>query len=133
MSIPICKNEESFLRINRGKSKWLDHLPHLVVGKDRNTPLDDEGISKAAGWILNRFDKKFENECVVAAEKMGYSLTSKKMPAATADVMWQELNINLTQQRIILRYLRGTFGRRCMIPSEYIVDREWKKNYIHAC
>jgi hypothetical protein len=129
MSIPICKNEESFLRTNRGKSKWLDNLPSLIVGNDNNG--DDE--SKAAGWVLNRFGSLFENEFVATAEKMGYSLTSKTMPVATAEAMWQEANVNLTQQRTILRYMRGTFGKRCMIPGEkYVAKEETKIIYEHV-
>ena len=129
LSVPICKNEVSFLRTNRGKSKWLDHLPSLVVGNcnDRN---DEESVKRkneAAGWILNRFGRIYENEFVATAEKMGYSLTSKKMDEDTADAMWQDANVGSNGQRVILRYLRGTFGRRCMISSEYQVDKLRRK------
>ena len=50
----IESDKESFPRINRGKSKWLDHLPSPVVGNDKNSPINDERSREAAGWILNR-------------------------------------------------------------------------------
>jgi hypothetical protein len=38
--------------------------------------------------------------------------------------MWEDANAGSNnQQRIILHYLRGTFGKRCMIPSKYLCDK----------
>ena len=39
------------------------------------------------------------------------------MDATTAQAMWEEANINIRSQRTILRYLRGTFGKKLVILS----------------
>jgi hypothetical protein len=39
------------------------------------------------------------------------------MDSDTAQAMWDEVNVNIATQRVILRYLRATFGGLCMIPA----------------
>ena len=39
------------------------------------------------------------------------------MEVDTAKTMWTESNINNRQQRIILRYIRSVFGKKCLIAS----------------
>ena len=49
--------------------------------------------------------KKNKDDFVTITIKLGYPMLTKKMDNITAAVMWQECNISLTSQRIILRYL----------------------------
>ena len=45
--------------------------------------------------------------------------------------MWEDANAGSNQQQIILRYLRGTFGKRCMIPSKYLCDKAKQHTKIY--
>ena len=65
---------------------------------------------------------KNEDEFVTTAVKLGYLMLTKKMDNITAAAMWQESNISLTSQRIILRYLSNFFGSRLIVP-EYCIDK----------
>ena len=47
----------------------------------------------------------------------GYPVSIKKMSEDTAQAMWQDSNVNIRSCRVILRYLRGTFGRNIFIPA----------------
>ena len=50
------------------------------------------------------------------------------MDNITTAAMWQESNISLTSQRIILRYLSNCFGSR-LIVSEHCIDK-LGQNYV---
>ena len=49
-------------------------------------------------------------------------MLTKKMDNITAAAMWQEFNISLTSQRIILRYLSNLFGSR-LVVFEHCIDK----------
>ena len=50
------------------------------------------------------------------------------MDNITAAAMWQEFNISLTSQRIILRYLSNFFGSWLVVP-EHCIDK-LGQNYV---
>ena len=96
--------------MNRESHKWLDNLPVYIRGGDDS--LDD---GEVAGWIMQRFGTLYPDEFVSVVNKLGYSLSSKTMDLATVQAMWQSANINIIQQRILLRFLKGSFGSKCRI------------------
>eukprot|EP00559_Dactyliosolen_fragilissimus_P008851 CAMPEP_0184860392 /NCGR_PEP_ID=MMETSP0580-20130426/5289_1 /TAXON_ID=1118495 /ORGANISM="Dactyliosolen fragilissimus" /LENGTH=422 /DNA_ID=CAMNT_0027357481 /DNA_START=112 /DNA_END=1377 /DNA_ORIENTATION=+ len=108
--IPQCKNEQTFERMNR-RSNWLDDIPCQIVGKYSYDP------SEAAKWMIQRLGSKHPTSFKDAATDLGYAIDGKVMDQCTADAMWEEANMNSKGQRIILRYLKGFFGRRIIVPS----------------
>jgi hypothetical protein len=40
----------------------------------------------------------------------------------TAQAMWDEGNVNISTQRVILRYLQATFGGMCIIPATKVLN-----------
>ena len=68
----------------------------------------------------------------MTAVKLGYSMLIKKMDNVTAAAMWQESNISLTSQRIILRYLSNFFGSRLVAP-EHCIDKLGQNYVISQC
>ena len=50
------------------------------------------------------------------------------MDVDTTQAMWEEANVGTNQQPIILRYMHGTFGRRCIITSKFVCDKHKGKN-----
>ena len=55
---------------------------------------------------------------------MGFPITTRSMDDNTAQAMWDETNLNLKGQRIMLRYIRVTFGNIIMIPSSSTITQE---------
>ena len=100
--------------MNRGDYKFVDLLPSYIIADDHEEGIDEESV---AGWIIHRLWATYESEFVKTTTKLGYSLQSVKMEVDTAKTMWTESNINNRQQRIILRYIRSVFGKKCLIPS----------------
>ena len=39
------------------------------------------------------------------------------MDAVTAAAMWQESNVSMRYQRVILRYMANEFGKRLVVPA----------------
>ena len=54
------------------------------------------------------------------------------MDNITAAAMWQEFNISLTSQRIILRYLSNFFGSWLVVP-EHCIDKLGQNYAIPQC
>ena len=73
-SIRVAKNEESFMRINRGQTKWFDHLPSFVIGS-KNDAINE---SEVAGWMIKRLATLHSDCFIKVCEELGYSISSKK-------------------------------------------------------
>ena len=101
--VSVCKNEKSFLRCNR-RSKFIDTIPHSIT---RGTSANE---CDAAEWIMKRLATLHEDQFINVMNKMGYGIMNRKMDPDTAQAMWDEANVNTSQQRSILRYLKSTFG-----------------------
>jgi hypothetical protein len=68
-------------------------------------------------WIVERFGRTHEDVFLNVCNELGYPVVTRKMDSDTAQAMWDEGNVNIATQRVILRYLRATFGGLCMIPA----------------
>ena len=44
------------------------------------------------------------------------------MDAVTAAAMWQESNVSMRSQRVILRYMANEFGQRLVVPAAKISE-----------
>ena len=53
--------------------------------------------------------RKFEDEFIYVAIKLGYPILSQKMNEISAADIWQESNISRKAQRIIVRHLSDFF------------------------
>ena len=52
------------------------------------------------------------------------------MDVSTAMAMWEEANVGTKSQKVILQYMRGTFGARCLIPSAFKCEGKIKKTSL---
>jgi len=74
--------------------------------------------------------KKYENKFMEVAVHLGLLLLpSKVMDAEAACAMWEEANGPYKSQRVILRHLKNSFGRRITVPERYI--RELEDGALH--
>ena len=64
--------------------------------------------------------RKFEEEFISVAIKLGYPILSQKMDKISDAAMWQESNILRKAQRIVVRHLSDFFGKRLIVPKYYI-------------
>ena len=99
VSVPVCSNEKSFSAMNR-YTKFIDDLPSHVRGHNNQIKNED-----TAEWIINALGQKYEDRFILVAVKLGYPIYSKKMDKDTAHAMWEEANVNLKSQRVILMYM----------------------------
>ena len=81
-----------------------------------------------SSWLMYYLGNRNEDEFVTTAVKLGYPMLTKKMDNITAAAMWQESNISITSQKIILRYLSTFFGSR-LVVSEYCIGN-LDQNYV---
>ena len=66
--------------------------------------------------------KKFEDEFIYVAIKLGCPIFFQKMNKISAAAMWQESNISRKAQRIIVRHLFDFFGKRLIVPEYCIIE-----------
>ena len=57
---------------------------------------------------------------MATVRKLGYPLLAHKMTATAVAAMWQESNVYIRSQRVILRHMANEFGRRLVVPESYI-------------
>ncbi len=86
----------------------LDHLAGTGLDKD-----------DAAEWLSYYLGKKYDAAYTLASEALGLPLV-ERLDDASAQAMWSDANINVTQQRIIKKHLRFHFGKRLFIPKQQI-------------
>ena len=64
--------------------------------------------------------KKFEDEFLSVAIKLGSPILSQKMDEICAAARWQESNVTTNAQRIIARQLSDFFGNHLIVPESCI-------------
>jgi hypothetical protein len=57
---------------------------------------------------------------IAAASTLGVLLTPKKMDAESSAAMWEEANVSLCGQQIILRHLTYHFGHHLTVPERKV-------------
>ena len=120
VQVPVCNTKESFIRSNQ-RGKFIDRLPSTICG-GKNAKVNEDIVAE---WILNRLGKRHELSFIRTANDLGYNVGSKlKMEDNTAFAMWDESNSNSKSQRVILRYMRGSFGKKIKIPVTTTEDSE---------
>ena len=117
--VPHCTTKGSFVKSN-SKSKFIDKLPSMISGDKDNNQLNNE----ICGWIIQRLGSLHENKLVEVIQKMGYNISGTEMDVFTATAMWQDANVNTKGQRVIIRYLRGTFGKSVRLPNPIWDEKE---------
>ena len=85
-----------------------------------------------SSWLMYYLGNRNEYEFATTAVKLGYPMLTKKMDNITAATMWQESNISLTSQIIILIYLSNCFGSR-LVVLEYCIDKLGQNYVISQC
>ena len=86
-------------------------IPVILFSSDKNVAVD---------CLFGELRKRYEEEFVATARKLGYPILAHKMSATAAAAMWQESNISVRSQRIILRHMENEFGKRLVVPEKYI-------------
>jgi hypothetical protein len=95
-------------------SKWIESILEHVAGTEGD--MDD-----AAEWLCYFLGKKYDASFTLASETLGLLLVNR-LDEASAQAMWSDANINVTQQRIIKKHLRHHFGKRVFIPDKSITN-----------
>jgi hypothetical protein len=72
-------------------------------------------VSVGATWILQHLALNYKDQFVHVCRKMGYPIFLKKMDAATACAMWQDMSRK--SQRTIPTYLAAEYGCRLVVPE----------------
>lgn len=115
VNIPSSFTYDRFKR-NANRTGWVKRI---LLSASR----EEEG-EVAARWILQYLGDMF-NDCFAdIACRLGLLLPAKVMDAETASAMWEEGNVPLRAQRIILRHLKAFFGRRITVPESKIRELE---------
>ncbi len=78
----------------------------------------------AARWLMQYLGEMFSDCFAAVACSLGLLLPSKVMDAESAAAMWEEGNVPLRAQRIILSHLKSFFERCIMVPERYIKELE---------
>jgi ribosomal protein L35AE/L33A len=114
--VPKSRTYSHFKR-NAKRVKWIqDILAAATVNADQQ--------NEAAEWLLQHLGENYHDCFIHAAESLGVLLTSKKMDAYSACAMWEEANVPLRAQRVILRHLANFFGQRITVPERDIRELE---------
>jgi hypothetical protein len=87
-------------------------LDHLAGG--------DMDKEDAAQWLCYYLGRKHDASFTLACNALGIPLV-ERMDETSAEAMWCEANINVTQQRILKRHFRHHFGKRVFIPENKIL------------
>ncbi len=100
VQVPVSGTYEGFRRTQKN-ARWLDIL--LAAGGT-----EDENVS--AEWLLQYLADIYNDSFVNAACNIGLLLHMKKKDAEAACALWEEANVSLRSQRIILHHLSNSFG-----------------------
>jgi hypothetical protein len=119
VSIPVAKNEESFMRINRGQTKWFGHLPSFVIGS-KNDLINE---SEVAGWMIKRLATLHSDCFIKVCEELGYSISSKNMDVDTTR--------GLINNGLFFATCVVPLGEDVLSPANLCVINTKVKMYIH--
>ena len=115
VNIPGSISYDRFKR-NAKRKSWVDKL--LVAA---STSREKE---ESARWMLMHLGEHYNDIFADVACKHGLVLSGKVMDAESACAMWEEANVALRPQRIILWHLASFFGRRITVPEREIRELE---------
>jgi hypothetical protein len=109
--VPQVKSLHAFMEQAR-KLRWIDYMLEHLAGP---------GFEKddAAEWLSYFLGKRYDASYTFASEALGLPLI-ERLDYASAQAMWSDANINVTQQRIIKKHLRFHFGKRVFVPEKEI-------------
>jgi hypothetical protein len=82
------------------RTRFLDELPMNTKGG--NTNITNQEV---VHWTMERLGSKYEDVLLSVCNLFGILFVSRRMNDDTAQAMWDEGNINISSQRVILRYL----------------------------
>jgi hypothetical protein len=74
-------------------------------------------VNLAAEWVTQYIGEDYNESFVGAGTNLGLLLQSKGMDAESACAMWEEANVQLWGQQIILRHLANFFGCCLTVPE----------------
>jgi len=74
-------------------------------------------LEENAQWTIQHLGVVYSDSFIAAACNLGVLLHSKKMDAESSCAMWEEANVALRGERIILRHLGKFFGRGLTVPE----------------
>jgi hypothetical protein len=113
--VPTSSNYDWFKK-NLNRTKWVRKL---LLAASNN---DNEEV--AARWLMQHLGYCYNDCFVEVACKLGLLLPPKEMDAETAAAMWEEANVPVRAQRIILRHIKKAFGRRITVPERKLKELE---------
>jgi len=119
IAIPESANQYRFDRNTKEKGSWLQKLLAALV-----PPSIPNGNDQALLWLTSFIGSNYNDTFVSVCHSLGLILNGKKMDAESAAAMWEAANVNLKQQRIILKYMSVYFGRRLTVPESHIRELE---------
>jgi hypothetical protein len=117
--VPQSANKYRFDRNAKGGGSWLENL--LAAVAPTSMPNSKE---VALQWLLTYIGCNYNDIFVNVCDSLGLLLNGKKMDAESAAAMWEAANVNINQQRTILKYMAAYFGRRLTVPESYIRELE---------
>jgi hypothetical protein len=74
-------------------------------------------------WMAYYIGKKYYASLTLACDELGTPLV-QRLDEASAESMWSDANINITQQRILRQHLHFHFGKRLFISQKKILHNE---------
>jgi hypothetical protein len=99
--VSCSSNYEQFKR-NARQFEWFENMMKVAVkGSD---------VNLAAEWVAKYIGEDYSESFIGAGTNLGLLLQSNVMDAESACAMWEEANVPLRGQRIILRHLANFFG-----------------------
>ena len=109
LPIPSSSSYYHFQKNNKRRN-WIEPLLQHVSGNE-----ESEGAEFMANWLFTHH----EDVSLLVAKQRGLPIL-QQMDEHTAAAMWKESKTSIYSQRIILKFLRDTFGRRIVIPEKKI-------------
>jgi len=107
LQVPSSSNFDNFKR-NARATRWLQEVSTVAgVGS----------LEENAQWTIQHLGVVYSDSFIAAACNLGVLLHSKKMDAESSCAMWEEANVALRGERIILRHLGKFFGRGLTVPE----------------
>ncbi len=85
-------------------------LEHMSGGADT----DKEDLAQ---WLAYYIGKKHDASLTLACDELGTPLV-QKLDEASAESMWSNANINITQQRILRQHLHFHFWEETLYSKE---------------
>jgi len=95
-------------------SNFLKDMLQFVL----STNCKDFDERDAARSLIKSLLSEYEDEFMELLSDSGMLSTSSQMDEYTATAMFEEAGCTRTGSRVISKYLRATFGRKCIVPEQ---------------